>query len=214
MRNFKTTTAVALAAMVGAGAAQAADAIVSTPYEPSPVSYAPPVQAKNWAGFYVGGAANWDWGTFNEGDFDADGWGGTLFGGYNMQSGSIVYGVEADLATSSQSEVVFPNVKMEQGINGSLRGRVGFAMDPVLLYGTAGLAGSKLTGKQTGAEDTQMGWGWTVGAGAEAMLTQNISARVEYRYTDYGKQDFKLNGATYERGFEENTVKVGLGVHF
>ena len=46
------------------------------------------------------------------------------------------------------------------------------------------------------------------------MVTENISARLEYRYTDYGKQDFKLNGATYERGFQENTVKVGLGVHF
>ena len=214
MRNIKTTTAVAMAVLVGAGAAQAADAIVSTPYEPSPVSYAQPAKISNWSGFYLGGAANWDWGTFDEGDFNADGWGGTLFGGYNMQSGNIVYGVEADLATSNQSEVVFPNVKMEQGVNGSLRGRVGFAMDPVLLYGTAGLAGSKLVAKQAGDKDTQMGWGWTVGAGAEAMVTENISARLEYRYTDYGKQDFKLNGATYERGFQENTVKVGLGVHF
>ncbi|QQM29132.1 porin family protein [Martelella lutilitoris] len=214
MRTMNKTLAAATAVLMGAGAAQAADAIVSQPYEPSPATYAAPAPISNWSGFYLGGAANWDWGTFDEGDFKADGWGGTLFGGYNMQSGSIVYGVEGDLATSNQSQNINPGLKMEQGFNGSLRGRVGYAMDPVLLYGTAGLAGSKLVAKQAGDKDTQMGWGWTVGTGVEAMVTENISARVEYRYTDYGKRDFKLNGNTYERGFQENTVKVGLGVHF
>ena len=70
-------------------------------------------------------------------------------------------------------------------------------------------------GAQLGLEhDRALRLSKVVGAGAEAMVTENISARLEYRYTDYGKQDFKLNGATYERGFQENTVKVGLGVHF
>ncbi len=214
MRNMNKTLAAAAAVLMGAGAAQAADAIVAQPYEPSPATYVAPTPVLDWSGVYVGGALNWDWGTFDEGDFDADGWGGTLFGGYNMQNGSIVYGVEGDLATSNQSQTVTPGIKMEQGFNGSLRGRLGYALDPVLVYGTAGLAGSRLEAKQAGDKDTQMGWGWTVGAGVEAMVTENISARVEYRYTDYGDQDFKLNGSKYKRSFEENTVKVGLGVHF
>ncbi|AJY48258.1 outer membrane protein [Martelella endophytica] len=214
MRNLNKTLTAATMLVLGAGAAQAADAIVSAPYEPSPVTYAAPVKVSNWSGFYLGGAANWDWGTFQKGDFDADGWGGTLFGGYNMQSGSIVYGVEADLATSNQHEYVDPNLKMEQGVNGSLRGRIGYAMDPVMVYGTGGLAGSKLQAKQGGDKDKQMAWGYTLGAGVEAMVTDNISARVEYRYTDYGDQDFNLNSGRYKRGFQENTVKVGLGVHF
>ena len=213
MRNFKKTLTAATAVLMGAGAAQAADAIVAQPYEPSPVTYAAPVSVDNWAGFYLGGAANWDWGTFQSGDFDADGWGGTLFGGYNMQSGSIVYGVEADLATSNQHEYVGSGVKMEQGLNGSLRGRVGYAMDPVMVYGTAGLAGSKLEAKLGGSDD-QMAWGYTVGAGVEAMVTNNISARVEYRYTDYSDKTFNLPSGRYKHGFEENTIKVGLGVHF
>lgn len=215
MRNFNKTLTAAAVVVMGASAAQAADAIVgvSQPYEPSAVTYTAPV-VNNWSGFYVGGALNWDWGTFNSGDFKADGWGGTLYTGYNMQSGSIVYGLEADLATSSQNERVNPGIKMQQGINGSLRGRLGYSFDPILIYGTAGLAGSKLSAKEGTQKDKQMAWGYTVGAGAEAMVTNNISARLEYRYTDYGKEDFNLNSGRYKRGFEENTVKVGLGFHF
>ncbi|TCT37137.1 outer membrane protein [Martelella mediterranea] len=216
MRNLKKTLAFSAAAIMGASTVQAADAIVggAQPYEPSPATYAAPAPVNNWSGFHVGGALNWDWGTFDGGDFKADGWGGTLYGGYDMQQGNIVYGVEADLSTSNQSQHVNPGIKMEQGVNGSLRGRVGYAFDPILVYGTGGLAGSRLVAKQGGMDDTQMAWGYTVGAGAEAMITNNITARLEYRYTDYDKQKFNLNGSQYKRGFEENTVKVGLGFKF
>jgi outer membrane immunogenic protein len=56
--------------------------------------------------------------------------------------------------------------------------------------------------------------GYTVGAGAEAMVTNNITARIEYRYTDYQKNDFNVGGANISRGYDEHSVKVGIGMKF
>jgi outer membrane immunogenic protein len=35
--------------------------------------------------------------------------------------------------------------------------------------------------------------GFHIGAGFETMLTDSITARLEYRYTDYSREDFDLN---------------------
>src|SRR6185312_14587303 len=84
---------------------------------------------------------------------------------------------------------------------GTVRGRVGFLVTPQwLLYGTGGLAYGEtkssftttdLTGGcvpngtlcATGAS-SGVSTGWTAGAGAEAMLAPNWSAKVEYLYVD------------------------------
>ncbi|MBP0500691.1 porin family protein, partial [Mycobacterium tuberculosis] len=73
--------------------------------------------------------------------------------------------------------------KAKQGVEGSIRARAGIALDPVLLYGTGGVAitDSKLSGPLGSESKTHVGW--TAGAGAEAKITQNIVGRVEYRYT-------------------------------
>jgi outer membrane immunogenic protein len=46
------------------------------------------------------------------------------------------------------------------------------------------------------------------------MITNNITARVEYRYTDLGKKDYDLDSGRVSRGFDENSVKLGIGVKF
>ncbi|WP_176083226.1 outer membrane protein [Martelella sp. HB161492] len=210
----KTLLAAAATTAMGAGAASAADAVVNTQsYEPTPtMTYSAP-KANNWSGAYVGGALNYDWGTFKSGDFNASGYGGTLFGGYNLQDGSVVYGVEGDLSNSSQEQSV-GNAHFEQGWNGSLRGRVGYSFDPILLYGTAGVAATDTKAVDYASSENQGAFGYTVGAGAEAMITDNLSARLEYRYTDYGDQKYNLASGNYKQGFEENTVKAGLAFHF
>ncbi|MEK1901601.1 MAG: porin family protein, partial [Rhizobium sp.] len=35
-----------------------------------------------------------------------------------------------------------------------------------------------------------------------------------YRYTDYQDKDYNLNSGSVSRGFDENSVKVGIGVKF
>ena len=127
------------------------------------------------------------------GNINADGFQGGAYGGYNFQNGQFVYGGEADLGYSGGDETR-GGIKAKQGVEGSVRARAGIALDPVLLYGTGGLAvtNSKLSSDTGSNSNTRVGW--TVGAGAEAKFTQNIVGRVEYRYSDYGKKDFDLGG--------------------
>ena len=94
----------------------------------------------------------------------------------------------------------------KQGADGSIRGRLGFLVTPwTLLYATGGLAIGQVSGSfsyagcqirrrvfvwrnVTGAatwSDTRVGG--TVGAGVETQVWAGVKARLEYRYTDYGK---------------------------
>src|SRR5690606_21045863 len=103
-------------------------------------------------------------------------------------------------------------LKGKQGVNGSIRGRVGVDMNPVLVYGTAGIAGTNVEMKNGAGKDDRNMVGWTAGAGAEAFVTNNVTARIEYRYSDYQKKSFNLGGTKVKSGFEDHSVRVGLGV--
>lgn len=215
MRTLKIML-LASATTVVAFAAQAADAIYQAPEAPAATeSYSEP--AGNWSGAYVGGGITYDMGKFtgsNDGR-DADGIGGTVYGGYNMQSGSIVYGAEADLSYAGEDGSAGAGLKGTQGVNGSVRGRVGYDLNPFLVYGTAGVAVANHELEGNGTNDEKLAAGYTVGAGVETFVTDNITARVEYRYSDYQKRDFDLGtGAAISKGFDDHSVKVGMGVKF
>ena len=45
-------------------------------------------------------------------------------------------------------------------------------------------------------------------------MTNNVTARLEYRFTDYDKKNFDLDSGNVSRGFDENSVKLGIGVKF
>ncbi|MBY4589878.1 porin family protein [Rhizobium redzepovicii] len=198
-------------AIAGVSAAQAADAVDQVPE--APVAQEAPVKpAGSWEGFYLGGA-----GTYNMGDFGSDrhtyGFGGQVFTGYNWQQGQIVYGVESDLGYSGD-DVSSGGVKNKYGWNGSVRGRVGYDMNPFLLYGTAGLALGDVKVSDGTSDESKTNYGYTVGAGVEAFVTNNITTRLEYRYTDYQSKDYDLDSGSFSRGYDENSVKLGIGVKF
>ena len=101
MRTLTTTLMASAMTLIAFQAAQAADAIDEVPAAPQ-AEYTEPAQ-KNWSGAYVGGTADWHHGQHDAtGDNTAAGFGGGLYGGYNMQSGQIVYGGEADIGYSDQ----------------------------------------------------------------------------------------------------------------
>ncbi len=204
-------TSMVSSALFGFTAANAADAIDQIPEAPAAVEMTQPVG--DWSGAYVGGAGEYNWGRFSGGSRDAKGLGGQLYGGYNMQNGQIVYGAEADIGYSGVDETK-GGVRSKQGVNGSVRGRVGYDMNPVLLYGTAGLALAKTKVTGNTSSDSKVTPGLTVGAGAEAMVTNNITTRIEYRYTDYQNKNFNTDVGIRDRGLSEHTVKVGVGVKF
>jgi len=97
---------------------------------------------------------------------------------------------------------------------GSLRGRVGYAFDPFLIYGTGGLALANAELSDATSADSNTHVGWTVGAGAEALLTDKIFSRLEYRYSDFGSKDYTLDTGTVSSGFSEHSVTAGIGVKF
>jgi hypothetical protein len=114
----------------------------------------PIVQVFSWTGFYIGGNAGWGWtngsGTFTTAlradpfTVKTNGFLGGAQLGYNWQTGPFVFGGEADFQGTTASgslnagagPTISPTAKTPWF--GTVRGRVGYAMDRVLLYATAG----------------------------------------------------------------------------
>jgi outer membrane immunogenic protein len=84
----------------------------------------------------------------------------------------------------------------------TFRGRVGYAFDRFLVYGTGGLA---VAGVGDATNSTEVGL--ALGAGADIAFTDNLFGRVEYQYANYGSTPFHDNLSTHE-------VRIGLGVKF
>ena len=183
------------------------------PVPPSPVEAAP---ANNWTGFYLGVLGGYGWGTAGTdavGDIEADGFDIGGYAGANWQWGNFVVGAEGDLLFPFR-EGSSGGITADQGLNGSLRGRAGIALDRFLVYGTAGGAGTELELSSVAGSDEQALWGWTAGAGVEAQVIDNVTARVEYRFTDYFDEDFSLGGATVNSDFDTHTIRGGIGLKF
>jgi outer membrane immunogenic protein len=212
-----------------------------------PVKAPPPaaVVVYNWTGFYVGVDAGYHWAkieTFIPGVAasgvsttkpDSFTVGGHI--GYRHQFGnSFVLGVEADASwLDGDATGTFPGAP-GQGFYGqtkwdaSLRGILGIAANRTLFYVTGGwswmgiegcgvltpapatcVAGTALTDK---AVD-----GWTVGGCIAHAFTDNLIARAEFLYADYG--DFSYTGAGIAGGVSNESVsaykaRVGLSWKF
>ncbi|HTN95741.1 MAG TPA: outer membrane protein [Nordella sp.] len=174
----------------------------------------------------------------DDGSIEMDGFVGGLHAGYNWQSDSLVLGVEGDLeyadldgdtdiihSDDGQFNEKAGDARQEIDWLGSLRLRAGFAFDRALIYATGGLAvgGVEVSGfiDESDFDDSNKGteWGWTLGGGFEYAVTDELSARLEYRYTDLGNSDVEAGGeATPIAKLEfENTfhaVRAGLSWHF
>lgn len=212
----KITALLAGAAFAAtATSAIAADAIIS--YEPVP---APAPMVYDWTGFYLGAhggyvSTNADLsGVFDE-KFD----GGFLgvHAGYNfIQNGAWVFGIEGDVSKTWNEEdfMGFGIADVGTDWQWSVRGRIGYAIDRTLIYGTAGVAGTngyiEIPLAPLKVDDHMVGW--TVGVGVEHAFTDNWTARAEYRYSDYG--EFKPLGIATDIDVTEHTFRVGVSYKF
>jgi outer membrane immunogenic protein len=204
---------------LGLSAAPALAADVGTP-EPLPVpEVVAAAPANDWTGFYLGALLGYSWADAetdddDAGDFSVDGIDGGAYAGANWQAGSFVFGAEADVLLSGLEDTS-DDLTVDQGLNGSLRARAGIALDQFLLYGTGGAALTSLdVSDDDGGQEDEL-WGWTLGAGAEAMVTDNVTARVEYRYTDYEDKTFSLGDeGDVNTDFSTHSLRAGLGVKF
>ncbi|QIG51626.1 porin family protein [Nordella sp. HKS 07] len=168
------------------------------------------------------------------GQIGIDGWLGGAHAGYNWEVNSFLVGLEGDIEfadLSGQTDVFLtdgatdPIGEAKKDIDwlGSLRLRLGYAMDRSLIYLTGGLAvggvemkfRSDVLNDESGS-DTQ--WGWTLGGGFEYAFTDELSGSIEYRYTDLGDTKLDIDSPGVNGDFEfENTfhaVRAGLSWHF
>jgi outer membrane immunogenic protein len=186
------------------------------------------VAAYNWTGFYLGINGGYGWGRSHWSAFgsNADPSGGLVGGtiGYNWQGpGSPwVFGLEGDIDWSG-IKGSFTNAACPTGCEtrnswlGTARGRVGYAFDRVLPYFTGGLAVGDVQANQVGfagVSDTKAGW--TVGAGVEAAIVGNLTAKVEYLYADLGNISCAAGSCSVPTNvnFRTNVVRAGLNVRF
>lgn len=215
---------------LGATAARAADVPA---YEPAPAVQAP-VPSFTWTGPYVGLQAGYAWGDADNRvngrspGTSPDGVVAGAFAGYNHQfdNSPIVLGVEADInlsdldarrRTAGFTGVGDTRISNDSSFSGAVRGRIGYAFDRFLVYGAGGLAFAdhevKARGGASGSDDT-IAVGWTVGGGVEAAITDNVTARVEYRYSDYGTDTFSVAGSRMKSDLTDNRVMLGVGYKF
>ncbi len=190
----------------------------------------PPSGPVNWTGFDLGFQAGFAWGHSGLGFAGYDSFAasavtnsvisshygaiGGAHAGYNYQIGQFVVGVEGSVdLTSSLYEANFPGAfggssvlaSTPSYVQGSIRGRFGYAFDRALIYATAGFAtGDVKTAYQLSGNNSQNGGinagnivygsnlftnfpvGWTAGGGVEYAITDQWSVRGEYRYTSFG----------------------------
>ena len=203
---------------------------------------------------YAGGSSNWSAtpagaaGPTAAGSLDLynafDGSTGTgsyfagLQAGYNYVLPSrILLGVEADVSfpnTIAGTAVVSSpasgtaNYSEQVELNGTVRGRVGYAPGHWLFYATGGFAWSydqfgrtQLAGMPAGgtaAPGTTENLfmvprvGGAVGAGVEVALPSNWTARVEYLFTDYASRGvtFPAGAQSFNSGLTLNQLRLGL----
>jgi outer membrane immunogenic protein len=200
--------AVALVAAGCTVSAQAAD----LPYgSPAPYTVNQPLNAFSWAGPYLGGNIGYGWGSVDNNPTKPSGLAGGVDGGYNWQSGRFVYGIEGDLDITGADDTFAP-WKFSNPWFGTVRGRVGYAFNNVLIYGTGGLAFGELRADTFGLSESHTTAGWTAGVGAEVGLAQNWTAKIEYLYVDLADANFNLTGMS--NGYQFGLVRVGVNYHF
>lgn len=167
-------------------------------------------------------------------DTDLSGLFGGVAVGFNYQlPQGLVVGLEADIAKTDISGAgdllgpTFP-INGEVSSTASLRGRVGYAVDRFLPFATAGLAiahtnqGFPFVGPALApAFSLQDGnlYGWTVGAGVEYAVTDAISIKAEYRYSQYdGSNSASILGGgpddSIASSFKTHDVRLGVNYRF
>lgn len=224
MRTFLLSFGSAVALSIAA--ANAADVV--EPIAPLDPVVEPSVY--NWTGAYVGAQVGYGWGGVDRRVlpagfrtvYSSDGFTGGFHAGYNHMIDRFVLGVEGD----------FDWTGMDGNDNGaggtldavyfqwmaSIRGRVGYAIDRTLIYGTGGVAFAsiqQMNGTGVPIKIDENYTGWTIGAGIEHAFTDHITTRLEYRYTDFGSQNYAPVGlAPFRNTIDVHAVRLGVSYKF
>jgi len=198
----------------------------------------------SWTGFYIGGELGWirtdpqyTTGAVLLGTpfvvSAATGKDGLSYGflaGYNYQMGNVVFGIEGDFDGWTVGKIRYTAITGDfltarSKWGGSVRGRLGYAANRVLIYVQGGVAflsnetSIPTTGISIGGDDTRVGW--TAGAGIDYAFTNNWFTGVEYRYSQFQTKSFiypipvlTLGLIGLKQDLSNNQINVRVGYKF
>ena len=183
----------------------------------------------DWSGAYAGVLAGYGRSRARTTDgvvtesLTADGALGGIYAGRNFTFGNLVVGFEGStMLTNWKGTGVVPNTINGQSyrnyIEADVRGRVGYAFGRFLPFVAGGVAWGRseqidqFTGSQRGRIPTEA---WTLGAGLDYMIADNLSARAEYQHQRSMKNvDVYLNGVVLDQKRNADMFRVGVAYHF
>jgi len=205
--NFLSALAVAMAAVsVAAGHSIAAD-MASPRANPS----------SNWDGAYVGGHLGVGaYHTVSEPGGDSLDLMGPIVGGqvgYNFHlTNNVVLGAQLDGDWDDITNAAAGGQTIEW--SSAVIAKLGLDLGPVLPYVLGGVAvsGQHYFHFVPPLDERHVHTGWTAGAGVEGMITDSLSAFVEYRYASYEQQTYTVG--PFNIGGSEHSVRTGLNYHF
>lgn len=220
---FKKLLIVAAATTAITSAASAADL-----YAPVVVPNTYTSSGFDWSGFYAGLVGAYSWGrteatntTLTPPTTTFDPAGGQLgvTVGVNGQFDQFVLGAEGEILWSGASQTASFNgtdYTVKQEWVGAVKARAGVAVENVLIYAHGGFAFSDYNAAGGTESYKTTRTGYTVGAGVEAMVTDNVSAKLEYAYSDYGSWNGTLSPSGLAVDFKLHThaIKAGVNFHF
>lgn len=138
--------------------------------------------------------------------------------GYDLKvSPNFVIGAEASVGGDS-NKIRVDGSTADTGRTFGLTARAGVLATPeTLVYAKGGWVNGRFTFDDGTNSASQNRDGWTLGGGVEQMLTQNVSARVEYRYSRFSSFDgdaADFGGADASARFTRNAVMAGVNFRF
>jgi outer membrane immunogenic protein len=207
----------------------------------APVAYVAPF---SWTGFYIGGELGWirtdpqyTTGAVLLGTpfvvSAATGKDGLSYGvlaGFNYQMGNVVLGIEGDFEGWTVGKIRYTAITGDfltahSKWGGSVRGRLGYAADRILIYLAGGAAflsnetSIPTTGISFGGDDTRVGW--TAGGGIDYAFTNNWFTGLEYRYSQFQSKSFiypipvlNLGLIGLKQELSNNQINVRVGYKF
>lgn len=143
-------------------------------------------------------------------------YGGVL--GWDFTLGqSFVLGGEVS-ASGDSGTLNFGDFEADAGRTLGIAARAGFLATPqTLVYGRGGWVNGRFSfddGVDRAARNRD---GWTIGGGIEQMLSENVSAKVEYRYArfdNFRADAADLGGDALSARFSRNQIMAGVNYRF
>jgi outer membrane immunogenic protein len=135
----------------------------------------------------------------------------------------FLVGVFADWA-SQESKATFDldfavSATLPMGDQWSVGGRAGFLSSPqTLIYLLVAYTQAEgepfaltICGCSVASFAVSDWTGWSLGGGIETMITDNLTARVEYRYTEFDRQSVLIDPLVFNFDSDQHVVRIGVG---